>query len=117
MPELSPRIFSFNSPQGACQTCDGLGALLEFDEELIVNDPALSLMEGCLKFGDKTQGYWYIATVHSLAKSFKFDYNTPWEKLSKQIRKVILYGDKSIKIDYDFRKKIHILNFQENTKE
>ena len=104
MPELSPRIFSFNSPQGACQTCDGLGALLEFDEELIVNDPALSLMEGCLEVWGKTQGYWYIATVHSLAKSLKFDYNTPWEKLSKQIRKVILYGDKSIKIDYDFRK-------------
>ncbi len=104
MPELSPRIFSFNSPQGACQTCDGLGALLEFDEELIVNDPTLSLMEGCLEVWGKSQGYWYIATVHSLAKSLKFDYNTPWEKLPKQIKKVILHGDKSIKIDYDFRK-------------
>jgi len=103
-PELSPRIFSFNSPQGACQTCDGLGALLEFDEELIVNDPALSLMEGCLEVWGKSQGYWYIATIHSLAKSLKFDYNTPWEKLPKQIKKIILHGDKSIKIDYDFRK-------------
>jgi len=104
MPELSPRIFSFNSPQGACQTCDGLGSLLEFDEELIVNDPTLSLMEGCLEVWGKSQGYWYIATVHSLAKSLKFDYNTAWEKLPKQIKKIILHGDRSIKIDYDFRK-------------
>ncbi len=102
--ELSPKMFSFNSPDGACSTCDGLGTLLEFDEELIVNDSALSLIEGCLEVWGKSQGYWYIATIHSLAKTLKFDYNTPWQDLPKNIRKIILYGDKSIKIDYDFRK-------------
>jgi excinuclease ABC subunit A len=102
--ELSPKMFSFNSPDGACPTCDGLGTLLEFDEELLLNDPSLSLMEGCLEVWGKSQGYWYIATIHSLAKSLKFDYNTPWQDLPKNIRKTILHGDKSIKIDYDFRK-------------
>jgi excinuclease ABC subunit A len=102
--ELSPKMFSFNSPDGACSTCDGLGTLLEFDEELIVNDGALSLIDGCLEVWGKSQGYWYIATIHSLAKTLKFDYNTPWQDLPKNIRKIILHGDKSIKIDYDFRK-------------
>jgi excinuclease ABC subunit A len=102
--ELSPKMFSFNSPDGACPTCDGLGSLLEFDEELLVNDPTLSLLEGCLEVWGKSQGYWYIATVHSLAKTLKFDYNTPWQDLPKNIKKIILHGDRSIKIDYDFRK-------------
>ncbi len=102
--ELSPKMFSFNSPDGACPTCDGLGTLLEFDEELIVNDPALSLMEGCLEVWGKSQGYWYIATIHSLAKTLDFDYNLAWQDLPKNIRKIILHGDKTIKIDYDFRK-------------
>lgn len=103
-PELSPRIFSFNSPQGACSTCDGLGALLEFDEELLVADAGLSLMDGCLEVWGKSQGYWYVATIHSLAKTLKFNYNTPWQDLPKNIKKIILHGDSNIKIDYDFRK-------------
>ncbi|MCE9500802.1 MAG: excinuclease ABC subunit UvrA [Leptospira sp.] len=104
IPELSPRLFSFNAPQGACGTCDGLGSLLEFDEDLLVTDSSLSLMEGCIEAWGKSGSYWYIATIHSLAKTLKFDYNKPWEDLPKNIRKVILYGDSSIKIDYDFRK-------------
>ncbi|MCP5511218.1 MAG: excinuclease ABC subunit UvrA [Leptospiraceae bacterium] len=104
IPELEPRIFSFNSPDGACRECDGLGTLLEYDETLLVNDPDLSLMEGCLEVWGKSGGYWYVATVHSLAKSLKFDINTPWRKLPDKIKKIILHGDRSIKIDYDFRK-------------
>lgn len=104
LPELSPRLFSFNSPQGACPTCDGIGSLLEFDENLIVNDPESSLMEGCLEVWGRTGSYWYIATIHALAKTLKFDYNTPWKNLSDKIKHIILYGDRSIKIDYDFRK-------------
>lgn len=103
-PELEPRLFSFNSPQGACSKCDGLGTLMEFDEELLINDPELSLMEGCLEVWGKSGGYWYVATIHALAKSLKFDYNTPWKDLPKNIRKTIINGDSSIKIDYDFRK-------------
>ncbi|MDX1960819.1 MAG: excinuclease ABC subunit UvrA [Leptospiraceae bacterium] len=104
IPELEPRLFSFNSPHGACPTCDGLGSLLEFDEALLINDPELSLMEGCLEVWGKTGSYWYVATIQALAKTLKFDFNTPWKNLPKNVKKVILYGDKSIKIDYDFKK-------------
>ncbi len=104
IPELEPRIFSFNSPEGACSSCDGIGSLLEFDENLIVNDPESSLIDGCLEVWGKTGSYWYLATVHALAKTLKFDYNTPWKSLPANIRKIILYGDKKIKIEYDFRK-------------
>ena len=102
--ELSPRIFSFNSPHGACAACDGIGSLLEFDEELLVSDATASLMEGCLEVWGKSSGYWYVATVTALSSSLKFDMNTPWKDLPAKIRNVILHGDSSIKIEYDFRK-------------
>ncbi|MCB1158902.1 MAG: excinuclease ABC subunit UvrA, partial [Leptospiraceae bacterium] len=101
--ELSPRIFSFNSPHGACSSCDGIGSLLEFDEELLVTDKEQSLMEGCMEGWGKSSGYWYVATINALAKKFKFDLNTPWKDIPSKIKKVILYGDSNIKIDYDFR--------------
>lgn len=104
IPELEPRLFSFNSPYGACPTCDGIGSLLEFDEELVVSDPELSLAEGCFEVWGKTQSYWYMATVTALAKTLKFDINTPWKDLPEKVKKIILYGDSNIKIDYDFRK-------------
>lgn len=106
IPELSPRLFSFNSPYGACETCDGLGSLLEFDEDLLISDPELSLVEGCIEAwaGSKSNSYWFLTTVHSMAKTLKFDYNTPWKNLPEKVRKTVLYGDKNLKIDYDFRK-------------
>ncbi|PJZ26117.1 excinuclease ABC subunit A [Leptospira hartskeerlii] len=105
LPELSPRLFSFNSPFGACETCDGLGSLLEFDEDLLITDSELSLVEGCIEAwaGAKSNSYWFLTTVHSLAKKLKFDYNIPWKDLPKKVRDTILYGDKNLKIDYDFR--------------
>ncbi|HNO25690.1 MAG TPA: excinuclease ABC subunit UvrA, partial [Leptospiraceae bacterium] len=63
-----------------------------------------SLIDGCLEVWGKTGSYWYLATVHALAKTLKFDYNTPWKSLPANIKKIILYGDKKIKIEYDFRK-------------
>jgi excinuclease ABC subunit A len=104
IPDLEPRLFSFNSPQGACSRCDGIGTLLEFDEDLILTDPDLSLMEGCFEVWGKTGSYWYVATIHALSKSLGFDTSTPWKDLPKNIKKTILYGDRKIKIDYDFRK-------------
>ncbi len=104
IPELEPRLFSFNSPYGACPTCDGIGSLLEFDEELVVSNPDLSLAEGCFEVWGKTQSYWYMATISALAKTLGFNINTPWKELPEKIQKIILYGDKNIKIDYDFRK-------------
>jgi excinuclease ABC subunit A len=104
IPELEPRIFSFNSPQGACTTCDGIGSLLEFDENLIISDEEASLADGCFEVWGKSGSYWYMATVTALSKTLGFDLNTPWKKLPQNIKKIILYGDKNIKIDYDFRK-------------
>jgi len=105
IPELSPRLFSFNSPHGACRTCDGLGSLLEFDESLLVTDENLSLVEGAIEAwgGAKSNSYWFMATLEALAKKLKFNPTTPWKKLPRKIQETILYGDSSIKIDYDFR--------------
>lgn len=103
--ELTPRLFSFNSPFGACPTCDGLGSLLEFDEELLVTNPDASLTEGCIEVwgGSKSSGYWYMATISALSKKLKFSLTTPWNKLPDAIQKKILYGDSNLVIDFDFR--------------
>ncbi|MCG9874427.1 MAG: excinuclease ABC subunit UvrA [Leptospiraceae bacterium] len=116
LPELSPRLFSFNSPHGACKNCDGLGSLLEFDENLIISDENLSLVEGAIEAwgGAKSNSYWFMATLEALSKKLKFNPTTPWNKLSRKIQEVILYGDESIKIDYDFRKENSHFEFSRN---
>ncbi|EKJ85522.1 excinuclease ABC subunit UvrA [Leptospira meyeri] len=105
IPELTPRLFSFNSPFGACSNCDGLGALLEFDESLLVTDREASLAEGCIEAwgGSKSNSYWYMATIQALSKKLKFNLNTAWKDLPEKVRNTILHGDSSIHIDYDFR--------------
>lgn len=105
IPELTPRLFSFNSPFGACENCDGLGAILEFDENLFVSDEESSLADGCIEAwgGAKSNSYWYMATVTAISKKLKFNLNTPWKDLPRKIKDVILHGDESIQIDYDFR--------------
>ncbi|NCN09559.1 MAG: excinuclease ABC subunit UvrA [Leptospira sp.] len=116
LPELTPRLFSFNSPHGACQNCDGLGALLEFDENLIISDENLSLVEGAIEAwgGAKSNSYWFMATLEALSKKLKFNPTTAWNKLSRKIQEVILYGDEDIKIDYDFRKENSHFEFSRN---
>ncbi|MDZ4727185.1 MAG: excinuclease ABC subunit UvrA [Leptospira sp.] len=105
IPELTPRLFSFNSPFGACSHCDGLGALLEFDEALLISDEEASLADGCIEAwgGAKSNSYWYMATVTAISKKLKFNLNTKWKDLSDKVKNVILFGDESIQIDYDFR--------------
>jgi len=105
IPELSPRLFSFNSPYGACSTCDGLGSILEFDESLLVTDPEMSLADGCIEAwgGSRSNSYWYMATISALSKKLKFNISTPWSNLTEKVRSIILFGDESILIDYDFR--------------
>ncbi|MCC5814025.1 MAG: excinuclease ABC subunit UvrA [Leptospira sp.] len=116
LPELSPRLFSFNSPHGACKTCDGLGSLLEFDENLLVADENLSLVEGAIEAwgGSKSNSYWFMATMEALSKKLKFNPTTPWNKLSRKIQETILYGDETIQIDYDFRKENSHFEFSRN---
>jgi excinuclease ABC subunit A len=95
LPELEPRSFSFNSPYGACETCDGLGFKRQFAEELIVPNPDLSINEGAIQAsGWKSvdgEG-WRAQMMEQLAKRFKFSLDTPWKKLSAEVRRVLLHG-------------------------
>ncbi|MBL8020416.1 MAG: excinuclease ABC subunit UvrA [Leptospirales bacterium] len=92
LPELTPRSFSFNSPLGACPNCDGLGVLLEFDEDLVVTDPDKSLLDGALSAWGSSKSYWFIEQVHNLGRKLGFDPETPFEKIPQKSRQTILYG-------------------------
>jgi len=100
IPELSPRMFSFNSPYGACPECDGLGYLLQFDPDLVVGDPDKSLYDGALEVWGKTGSYWFNDQVSSLEKSLGFDASLPWNKLPKKIKDIILHGSGKRKVDF-----------------
>jgi excinuclease ABC subunit A len=99
--ELTPRLFSFNNPAGACPTCDGLGVKQHFDPELVVVNGKLSLGEGAIRGWDKRNMY-YFQLLSALAKHFKFDMNIPYNRLPKKIQQIILYGsdDELIKFHY-----------------
>ncbi|HEX9717738.1 MAG TPA: excinuclease ABC subunit UvrA, partial [Actinomycetota bacterium] len=102
--ELQPRNFSFNSPYGACQTCDGLGIRLEVDAELVVPDPDLSIDEGAIAPWAGTRlEYWY-RVLESVAESHGFATTTPWKRLGKKARDIVLYGsDEEIYVRYKNR--------------
>jgi len=89
--ELEPRLFSFNSPVGACPSCDGLGHVTAFDPERVVAFPSLSLASGAVKGWDRRNGYTF-SLLESVAKHYKFDIDTPYEKLPKKAQKALLYG-------------------------
>ena len=92
--EIEPRLFSFNAPQGACPACDGLGERLEFDEELIVPNHALSLKQGAVVPWAKSNppSPYYMQVLASLAKEFGFSLDTPWQDLPGEVQLVILHG-------------------------
>ncbi len=89
--ELEPRLFSFNSPVGACPSCDGLGQVTAFDPERVVAFPSLSLASGAVKGWDRRNGYTF-SLLESVAKHYKFDIDTPFEDLPKKARTVLLWG-------------------------
>lgn len=101
--EIEPRLFSFNSPYGACKTCDGLGTQVFFDEELIVPDIKKSLLEDAIAPWANTQTKYYTQTVQGLAQHYGFDPVKPWESLPEKIRQIILHGsgDEVVKIRYN----------------
>ena len=91
--DLQPRAFSFNSPFGACNTCDGLGTKVSIDPELVVPDPEKSLIQGCIDpIGEQPRGNWYSAILKSLAFHYDFNFTTPWKDFSEEIQRVLLYG-------------------------
>ncbi len=102
--ELAPRNFSFNSPYGACPTCDGLGTRLEVDAELVVPDPDLSINEGAIApWASNSLEYWY-RVLEAVGDAHGFDLDTPWKKLPKKARDVLLNGaEESIYVKYKNR--------------
>ncbi|MDM8516416.1 excinuclease ABC subunit UvrA [Desulfobacterales bacterium HSG16] len=103
-PEFTPASFSFNSPQGACPKCDGLGASSEFDPELIIPDPTLSLKDGAISvWSNKGAGYYY-GFLAGLAEHYKVDTDTPYKDLTNRFKKVLLYGSGKKAIDFIFER-------------
>lgn len=100
--ELSPRIFSFNSPLGACSSCDGLGVKEFFDEKKVVVDSSMSLKRGAIVKWNKTNQYYY-SQLESLAKHYEFSLEKPFEDLSKKVQDIVLYGsgDEMIQMTVD----------------
>ncbi len=93
LPELEPRLFSFNNPMGACPECDGLGTISFFDPKRVVAYPSLSLASGAIKGWDR-RNQFYFQMLASLAAHFKFDLETPFEKLPEAVQSIVLYGTK-----------------------
>jgi excinuclease ABC subunit A len=91
LPELEPRLFSFNNPAGACPRCDGLGAVEFFDPRRIVAHPNLSLASGAIRGWDR-RNHFYFSMLQSLARHYRFDVEMPWEALDDRVQNVVLYG-------------------------
>ncbi|HVJ10585.1 MAG TPA: excinuclease ABC subunit UvrA, partial [Burkholderiales bacterium] len=91
LPELEPRLFSFNNPMGACPRCDGLGAVEYFDPKRIVAHPNLSLASGAIRGWDR-RNHFYYSMLESLARHYAFDIEAPWEMLPERIQRLILEG-------------------------
>ena len=91
--ELTPRMFSFNSPFGACKKCEGIGTHMEVNPDLVVPDKNKSLVQGAIvSLGEQPRGNWYGSILKSLSKHLNFSFSTPWIKLDKDTRYELLYG-------------------------
>jgi excinuclease ABC subunit A len=103
IPEIEPRLFSFNAPYGACPVCDGLGVELFFDERLVVPDQGLTLLQGALAPWAKSKSPYFTQTIDALAKHYGFDKKTKWKDLPEQVQQVFLRGsgDAEIPFRYD----------------
>ncbi len=103
IPEIEPRLFSFNAPFGACPDCDGLGVELFFDERLVVPDQTLKLYDGALAPWRKGKSPYFLQTIEAIARHYEFDKNTPWKDLPKKVQHVFLRGsgDEEIQFRYD----------------
>ena len=102
--ELAPRNFSFNSPYGACTTCDGLGTRLEVDPELMVPDPDLSVAEGAIAVWSSGRLEYWDRVLEAVARTHGFSLDTPWKRLSKKTHDILLYGsDEQIFVKYKNR--------------
>ena len=101
LPELEPRLFSFNNPMGSCPTCDGLGSTDFFDPERVVAHPELSLAAGAIDGWDM-RNQFYFQMIQSIAVHYAFDVNTPFNQLPEKVKKVILHGSGKETIDFKY---------------
>jgi excinuclease ABC subunit A len=110
--EIEPRLFSFNSPYGACPTCDGLGTQMFFDPDLVVPDTSMSLIARAIAPWASSQSKYYIQTLEGLANHYKFSLAAPFSSLPTNIKEMLLYGsgDENIKITYSDGPRTHSSN-------
>jgi len=103
VPELSPRMFSFNSPYGACPKCGGLGTDVYFDENQVVPEPGLSIRGGAIAPWEGRKSLYFYQMLDALSKHYRFDINAPFNQLPEKVRQVLLYGsgDEEIQFYYD----------------
>ncbi len=103
IPEIEPRLFSFNSPHGACPTCDGLGVEMQMDPALVVPDATKSIAEGCVEPWSKSFAPFYMQALEAVAKHYKFKTTVAWKDLKQEHRDIILYGsgDEVVPITYN----------------
>lgn len=109
--EIEPRLFSFNAPQGACPACDGIGTKSFFDPQLIIPNTSISLKKGAILPWSNSPLPYYQQALESIAKHFKFDLDTPWEKIPEAVQEIILHGStEEIPITYHDEKQSYTLN-------
>ncbi len=101
--EIEPRLFSFNSPYGACPVCSGLGTELRLDRERIVPNTSKSVLGGAIKPWGVPRGHWYYMQILSVADHYGMDLTKPWNKLSKKHRDIILYGSGGTHIKFNYK--------------
>ncbi|SIT17374.1 Excinuclease ABC subunit A [Roseivivax lentus] len=103
IPEIEPRLFSFNAPFGACPDCDGLGVELFFDERLMVPDQNLTLYDGAIAPWRKGKSPYFLQTIQAIARHYEFDTSTKWKDLPAHVKQVFLFGsgDEEIQFRYD----------------
>ena len=117
LPELQPRIFSFNSPHGACPRCTGLGAQQEIDPDLLVPDPSLSVGEGALVPWSVGNSSFYESVIQAIADRYEIDLDCPWSELPEDQQKLFLYGTKGERVYVQYRnrmgrKRSYMLSFE-----
>ncbi|MHC9236844.1 excinuclease ABC subunit UvrA [Pseudooceanicola sp. 502str34] len=102
IPEIEPRLFSFNAPFGACPECDGLGVELFFDERLVVPDQTLKIADGALAPWRKGKSPYFLQTIEAIAKHYEFKKNARWKDLPAHVQQVFLYGSNGEEIDFRY---------------
>lgn len=102
IPEIEPRLFSFNSPHGACPSCDGLGATLYMDPLLVIPDESKTIADGAVEPWSKTFAKYYLSALQDVCAAFKCDIYTPWKDLPEKLKDVILYGSGDAPITFHY---------------